>query len=222
MLILCKPDLPESDFDRLGKKLAALPFPLRWSRRRGRLAILLDRANATQEEMAPVLSDPAVDYVLHDPSEDEIGRVFSRRELLHFSLVSTGVIATAALATPIALYLSAPAGEETVTGDVVVGPAEGKHSIPEFGSHSMLIDGEEYLIVRREGTRYNAVSRTCTHSRICLVDWDPKRQQFVCPCHRGTFDLYGNVVSGPPPRPLQSRTVEVRDGMVYVKRGAQA
>ncbi len=218
MLILCKPDLSEADFDRLGQKLAALPYPLRWSRRRGRLAILLERANANEEALAPVVSDPGVEYVLRAPSEDEIGRVFSRRDLLHFSLASTGALAAAALLAPVSLYLAHPAGERTASGDFFIAPAEGKRSIPVGGSHAKMIDGEEYIVVRREADRYHAVSRTCTHSGVCLVDWDGKRQQFVCPCHRGVYDPYGNVVSGPPPRPLKSREVVVHDGRVYVKR----
>jgi cytochrome b6-f complex iron-sulfur subunit len=218
MLILCKDNLGEADFDRLGKKLAALPYPMRWSRRRGRLAILMDRANSAEPDLKPVIDDPAVEYVLRAPSEDEVGRVFSRRDLLHFSLASTGIIAGAALFAPVGLYLAAPAGERTATGDFFIAPAEGKGGIPVGGTRSKMIDGEEYLVVRREEDRYHAVSRTCTHSGVCLVDWDSKRQQFVCPCHKGAYDLYGNVMSGPPPRPLKSRDVEVRDGRVYVKR----
>ncbi|TDI85191.1 MAG: hypothetical protein E2O78_04900 [Caldithrix sp.] len=30
-----------------------------------------------------------------------------------------------------------------------------------------------------------------------------------CPCHDGVFDVNGNVVSGPPPRPLQKYEVDV-------------
>src|SRR5262252_8807799 len=118
MLILCKSDLSEADFDRLGQKIAALPYPMKWSRRRGRLAILLDRANSTQQDLKPVIEDPAVDYVLRAPSEDEIGRVFSRRDLLHLSLATTGAIAAAALLAPVGLYLAQPAGERTASGEV--------------------------------------------------------------------------------------------------------
>jgi Rieske Fe-S protein len=32
--------------------------------------------------------------------------------------------------------------------------------------------------------------------------------RFRCPCHGGVFDAEGNVVEGPPPRPLDR--VEVR------------
>lgn len=47
----------------------------------------------------------------------------------------------------------------------------------------------------------HALSATCTHLG-CQVRWDAKSTTFRCPCHGGVFDPQGNVVSGPPPRPL--------------------
>jgi cytochrome b6-f complex iron-sulfur subunit len=87
------------------------------------------------------------------------------------------------------------------------------------GARTRVIDGEEYVIVRRSETSFHALSATCTHSEVCRVAWDGERRQLVCPCHKGVFDLAGNVVSGPPPRPLTRREVVVRNGEVYVKRG---
>jgi menaquinol-cytochrome c reductase iron-sulfur subunit len=47
----------------------------------------------------------------------------------------------------------------------------------------------------------HALSATCTHLG-CQVRWEPQTRKFLCPCHGGMFDPQGNVVSGPPPRPL--------------------
>lgn len=47
----------------------------------------------------------------------------------------------------------------------------------------------------------HALSATCTHLG-CQVRWDAAATSFRCPCHGGTFDAQGNVVEGPPPRPL--------------------
>ncbi|HJR58693.1 MAG TPA: Rieske (2Fe-2S) protein [Vicinamibacterales bacterium] len=47
----------------------------------------------------------------------------------------------------------------------------------------------------------HALSATCTHLG-CQVRWDAKGSKFRCPCHGGVFDAQGNVVEGPPPRPL--------------------
>ncbi len=53
----------------------------------------------------------------------------------------------------------------------------------------------------------HALSATCTHLG-CQVRWDATAKKFRCPCHGGVFDAEGNVVEGPPPRPLDR--IEVR------------
>jgi len=51
-----------------------------------------------------------------------------------------------------------------------------------------------------------AVAQTCTHQG-CTVAYSSASETFVCPCHGGTYDLNGNVVSGPPPNPIKRYTV---------------
>lgn len=60
-----------------------------------------------------------------------------------------------------------------------------------------------------------AFSSRCSHLG-CLVDWDWKKEQFLCPCHGGRFDINGNVIDGPPPAPLSRLPVEIREGKVLV------
>ena len=215
MLVVCRPGLDAEDFRRLESRLSAQPHELRWAQRAGRLVLLLEKTRADQEDWQDLVGDPAVEYVLRDPSVDEITRVFSRRDLLNLSLTTTGLLAAVVLLGPVGLFVAAPAGLRTSRGDLLMGSAD---SIPIGGSQSRVIDGEEYVIVRRDETRFYALSATCTHSNVCLVSWDKKRGQLVCPCHRGIFDVYGNVVAGPPPRPLSRLDVTVRDGNLYVRR----
>lgn len=59
-------------------------------------------------------------------------------------------------------------------------------------------------------------SRVCSHLG-CLVRWDTEKDQFFCPCHGAVFDRIGNVVAGPPPRPMEQLPVKVEDGVLYVK-----
>ena len=62
-----------------------------------------------------------------------------------------------------------------------------------------------------------AMSATCTHLG-CQVRWDAAATQFRCPCHGGCFDAQGNVVEGPPPRPLARIAARVDDsGSVLVQ-----
>jgi len=214
LLVITSETLSDADFDRLQIAAAALTAEVRWARRAGRLALLVESTPASADAIAALADDPAVEYVLRNPSRAEITRIFSRRELLSVALWGTGAMAAACLAAPVAMFLRAPP-HERVGGEVLVGRTE---SIPVGGAQSKVVDGEDVLIIRRDEDNYHALTATCTHSDVCLVEWDAERRQLVCPCHRGIFDLYGNVVSGPPPRPLERREVTVRDGRVYMRR----
>jgi Rieske Fe-S protein len=71
-----------------------------------------------------------------------------------------------------------------------------------------------YLI--RSGDTIRALSATCTHAR-CTVAWQATSRQFRCPCHRGTYDSQGSVVSGPPPRALDELQIVVENGTAYLE-----
>jgi cytochrome b6-f complex iron-sulfur subunit len=60
-----------------------------------------------------------------------------------------------------------------------------------------------------------AFSALCTHEE-CVVRWDETTRRIVCPCHGGTFDLNGNVLSGPPPRPLSLLRVAIINQKIYL------
>lgn len=72
------------------------------------------------------------------------------------------------------------------------------------------------LVNTAEGTLV-ALSAICTHL-TCTVRYDGETGTLFCPCHNGRFDLSGNVLSGPPPRPLETYTVEVSGPDIIVSR----
>ena len=63
-----------------------------------------------------------------------------------------------------------------------------------------------------------AMSNICTHLG-CRVRWIADSDQFYCPCHVGIFDREGNVVAGPPPRPLDRYEVKVEDEQLFILGG---
>ena len=71
------------------------------------------------------------------------------------------------------------------------------------------------VMLEKTGNEVRALSAICTHLG-CIIAWRPKDKEFICPCHGGKYDLSGNVVFGPPPRPLDKIQVKVRDGQVFV------
>lgn len=67
-----------------------------------------------------------------------------------------------------------------------------------------------------DGEKFKAYNAHCTHLG-CSYVFDKNSKTFFCPCHRGQFDpKTGEVMAGPPPRPLDELHVEVRDAAVYV------
>lgn len=71
-------------------------------------------------------------------------------------------------------------------------------------------------VMRLPSDEVLAVSAICTHLH-CIVKFDEDKKLFRCPCHKSSFDQYGNVLSGPPPSPLAKMPVEIRVGEVYVR-----
>jgi menaquinol-cytochrome c reductase iron-sulfur subunit len=68
-----------------------------------------------------------------------------------------------------------------------------------------------------DGETFTAYSGTCTHLG-CSFGFDKDKSLFVCPCHHGVFDpKSGAVLSGPPPRPLDTLPVRVENGEVHVR-----
>jgi Rieske Fe-S protein len=64
------------------------------------------------------------------------------------------------------------------------------------------------VFVDKVGDGYRALSATCSHLG-CHVKWEPADKHFRCPCHGGVYDRAGQVVAGPPPRPLETLKVRV-------------
>lgn len=77
------------------------------------------------------------------------------------------------------------------------------------------LQGRDLAIVRTGEHEVKALSTVCTHLG-CTVYWQKDKKEFYCPCHQGVFDENGNVISGPPPRPLDSYRVEIEGKNVFI------
>lgn len=90
----------------------------------------------------------------------------------------------------------------------------GKPKLVERPGGKML-PGREYeqlILVRTDETTVKAYSNLCTHAD-CLVK--PKGKTLHCFCHEADYDpATGNVIQGPPPKPLAKVDVHIADGWV--------
>jgi cytochrome b6-f complex iron-sulfur subunit len=84
----------------------------------------------------------------------------------------------------------------------------------EPGSVTPFADGKFYL-ARLEDGGFLAVHRKCTHLG-CSVPWNSDELRFSCPCHASAFDIHGDVINAPAPRPLDLFPVTIENGVVIV------
>ncbi|HLO14125.1 MAG TPA: ubiquinol-cytochrome c reductase iron-sulfur subunit [Anaerolineales bacterium] len=71
-------------------------------------------------------------------------------------------------------------------------------------------------VVRKNENEVRVFSDICTHLG-CRVSWHADQKNYVSPCHDGHFDMMGNVVSGPPPRPLDEFVTKIETGNLFVQ-----
>ena len=72
-------------------------------------------------------------------------------------------------------------------------------------------EDDSAILVRSKEGEYYAYGQKCTHL-ACPVYFEKDEQRLECPCHEAGFDIKtGNVLYGPPPRPLDKIAIEVKE-----------
>jgi Glycine/D-amino acid oxidases (deaminating) len=62
---------------------------------------------------------------------------------------------------------------------------------------------EKIALYKSPNGKVSALSPVCTHAG-CIVAWNDAEKTWDCPCHGGRYDVYGNVLTGPPRKNLQT------------------
>ncbi len=130
--------------------------------------------------------------------------------LLGFSVVTT----VAGAVVPVISYIWPPARKGVgYAGPTAVGAVE---DFPVGTGKIVPVDDKPVMIVNTAAGGIKAFSAICTHLG-CIVYWDKAKNVMHSPCHDGLFNpVTGAVVGGPPPRPLPSYELAIKDGKVYV------
>lgn len=169
------------------------------------------------------MSTQEIHLVDEPPTDIVSGKAISRR-----SLLETGVWATTGV---IGLTL-AGAGGRFLVGNALV-PAE--RQWVALGQTAKLPANQMHIITYKkrskdawrrterpgllyvyseDGADYRALDAACTHLG-CNVHWKEESNRFYCACHDAFFSQQGEVVSGPPPAPLQRIETKVEEGVLY-------
>ena len=104
----------------------------------------------------------------------------------------------------------------------------GKPDDYKMGEPKYVRDGKFYLSRTPDG--FLALYQKCPHLG-CVVPWVPgdksedsiaPQGRFNCPCHGSIFDRFGEIISGPAPRPMDIMTVNFENGNIVVDTGKVA
>jgi menaquinol-cytochrome c reductase iron-sulfur subunit len=175
-----------------------------------------------------------------DPSATaETGSRLSRRRFVLRAMTLLGGGIAAALGAPVAGFVTAPAWRSSRPVKFLstsVAPtlrsndwtAVGKLADFEVGVPTYVlvdrpvVDGwaESTVpvgvqVVRQDETEVAVFDPHCTHLG-CPLAWSSGAGSFVCPCHGGSFNAAGEVLSGPPPRSMVRYETRVDGDQVLI------
>ena len=92
----------------------------------------------------------------------------------------------------------------------------GKPEDYAVGEVSTRVQKEQRVwMIRNEEGMYALIS-ICTHLG-CRVTWHADQEHYISPCHDGHFYILGNVISGPPPLPLDEFVTKIEGGELFVQ-----
>ena len=137
-----------------------------------------------------------------------------RRSAIDLFFGGSLVATIAAFLYPVVRYVLPPK-RPSVSEDSVVAAKAGEVA-PNSAKVFKFGPAPAVLVNTPEGNLV-ALSAVCTHL-TCTVRFDGETGTLFCPCHNGRFDLGGNVLSGPPPRPLETYAVTVSGPDIIVSR----
>jgi len=135
----------------------------------------------------------------------------SRREFISKSLFGGGLLASAGVLLHHGIKFIFPEEKEKRSRKLLVGRVDEL----KIGEAKEVNIGDRSLFLVHTNDGYKVLSAICTHLG-CKIKWEGHRDRFYCACHQGIFSPSGDVVSGPPPEPLEEFKVEIDKNLVYM------
>jgi Rieske Fe-S protein len=155
-------------------------------------------------------------------------RHISRRDFIKLTTAAVGTLIGAGVGLPAIAYLVDPAfTTESKDAWIPLGKLDsfevGKPTLASFTRSTQngwekTVNSYGVFVLKRSESEVLVLSNKCTHLG-CHVNWDAEKEQYICPCHDAQFGLNGDVLGGPPPRPLDTYSgdqVKVEEGTLFI------
>lgn len=133
-----------------------------------------------------------------------------RRTFLGIILGSIGAVIAGVFSWPLFRYLS-PIDK----GDAEQSVRVLRDQIGVGETHFFSYQGRPAVLLQPAAGEFLALSAVCTHLG-CIVKWVDDSQEFLCPCHGGRFSPAGQVLGGPPPKPLETYAVTLEGDEILI------
>lgn len=149
----------------------------------------------------------------------------SRREFVSLTTAAVGALIGAIVGLPAIAYLLDPAFKtSSASAWIPVGKLDsfpvGTPTLATFtrsktNGWEKSTNSYGAFVLRKTETEVVVYSNVCTHLS-CHVNWNADQKEFICPCHDGRFDINGQVIKEPPPRPLDKYETKIESGTLSI------
>ena len=143
--------------------------------------------------------------------KDKIPKQSRREFLTKFGVFGALTVGVAAFTRNLYLFFT-PRKKKKTFHKYLVGKAD---EIPVGKAKEIMIQKKPVFVVHLENG-FKVFSGICTHLG-CIIKWEENNNRFYCPCHKGVYAKTGEVLEGPPPKPLDEFTVEIDDNLLFVQ-----
>ena len=130
-----------------------------------------------------------------------------RRRFLNWFLGTSAGALLAAVFYPVLRFVSPPEVPEAATNQIEAGLTNDPELL-EKGYKIVRFGAEPVILIRVSEGDFRAFTATCTHLD-CIVEYHRDERRIWCNCHNGEYDLSGQRVAGPPPKPLEAFKVDL-------------
>lgn len=134
----------------------------------------------------------------------------TRRDTLRFLVAGSGALFLATGALAVVGNLAQPTSGAAIPIARVGELAENEWKVFDYPDQYA-----QGILINLPGKGLVAYSDVCTHLS-CAVLYSGDGKHLHCPCHNGLFDATtGEVLAGPPIRPLPLILLEIHNGVIY-------
>ena len=174
--------------------------------------------------MCPASPDSASNA---QPTQDRPAPSEGRRSFLAALLGVGSVLVSGLLSAPLLRFAIFPLLRRTTdlkgspVGAVsefasLSGPLMRTIQIEQIDGWRKIVSEKAVYVTKDAQGQLRVLTAVCPHLG-CTVPWNKEKNQFICPCHGGTFTPDGTRVSGPSQRGMDTLETSIQDGQLVVK-----